>query len=321
MHLLSAIPASSTTTATTTPLTVPAPPAAAGAHDLAALRDEFERQGFVILRGAHPPAWVEHMRALYPSLRARQHAPDGNPPPAFDELLELEPQATIAAIARPEVLAVAEALMGPLLQLESVTYAGFAPDAATRADAQPRVAGWHRDLFAAFPPADGHYVPPLLFNAMIYLQDLSDENGPLRVIPGSHRRAMTIAPAQLALPHPEELVLYPKAGDAVLFHHALLHTGTPNRSLETRYFFCVTYNHCWLKHRGTYTGPACRALIEQARAAGDRRLLRLLAADDKAITRALYNHVLEPERVVWERWQAEDRAEASAVAAAHVPAG
>jgi len=288
--------------------------------DLVALRAEFERQGFVILRGAHPLAWVERMRALYPSLQARQHAPDGNPPPAFDALLEFEPEACIEAIARPAVLTVAEALMGPLLQLESATFAGFAPDAASRADPQARVSGWHRDLFAAFPPADGHYVPPLLFNAMIYLQDLSAENGPLRVIPGSHRRAMTIAPAQLALPHPEELVLYPKAGDAVLFHHALLHTGTPNRSADMRYFFCVTYNHCWLKHRSAYGGPACQALIATARAAGDRRLLRLLDADDLAIRRALYNHVLEPESVVWERWQAEDRAAARA-ASERIPAG
>ena len=310
MHLPTATPASSSSGSTP----------ASGDPDLHALRADFERQGFVILRGAHPLAWVERMRALYPSLRSRQHAPDGTPPPAFDALLELEPEACIEAIARPAVLTVAEALMGPMLQLESATYAGFAPDEAVRADPRPRVAGWHRDLFAAYPPDDGHYVPPLLFNAMVYLQDLTEENGPLRVIPGSHRRAMTIAPAQLALPHAEELVLHPRAGDAVLFHHALLHTGTPNRSREMRYFFCVTYNHCWLKHRSSYAGPACQALITRARAAGDRRLLRLLDADDKAIRRALYNHVLEPESVVWERWQAEDRAEARA-AAGLVPAG
>ncbi|MGA1160769.1 MAG: phytanoyl-CoA dioxygenase family protein, partial [Burkholderiaceae bacterium] len=36
-------------------------------------------------------------------------------------------------------------------------------------------------------------MPPLACNAITYLQDLTEEYGPLRVIPGSHRRDIGIA--------------------------------------------------------------------------------------------------------------------------------
>ena len=54
------------------------------------------------------------------------------------------------------------------------------------------VLGFHRDMFAEFPQ-EGIYHRPgdrLLFNALSYFaQDLDDEIGPLRIIPGSHMKA------------------------------------------------------------------------------------------------------------------------------------
>ena len=63
-------------------------------------------------------------------------------------------------------------------------------------------------------------------------------------------------------------------------HTSLIHSGTPNRSPEKRYFFSVYYNISWLKHTDTYTGPNCEQLKGWARNNGDHRALRLLGVDD-----------------------------------------
>ena len=274
---------------------------------------EFQNLGYTILPNAHPRRWVDAVRARFETLRHEvPHA--GDAPYFFDDFLEYEPDLGVEAMTRPVVLQVAEAIIGPQVQLESMTISGSPPDPnRTRSGTTGRVAGWHRDLFARLPVVDG-YQPPLLFNAMTYLQNLTDAVGPLRVIPGSHRRPSTVARDQLQQPHADELLLYPQAGDAVLFHHALLHSGTENTSAEYRFFYCCAYNLCWLKHRANYAGPICAALKAAAAARHDRRLLRLMDGDDRIIRRVLHNPVLEPEEQLWARWEAEDAAAAAGAA-------
>ncbi len=264
----------------------------------------FVENGWAIIPGAHDRRWIDTMRARFPVLRERQPSANGWKHFMIADVVEAEPELCIEAAMKPAVLDFAELLIGPHVQLESVTFAGFAPDPAA-ADPQ-RVSGWHRDLFACYPQ-EGHYQRPTLFNAMVYLQDLTDEIGPLRVIAGSHRRAMTVAPGSQDRRHPEEVVLYPQAGDAVVFHHALLHSGSLNRGTDTRYFFATTYNHQWMKFRANYSGPACQAVIRIARERGDRRLLRLLGVDDQLWDRA-GDWAMQPDEARWERWRAEDRA-------------
>jgi ectoine hydroxylase-related dioxygenase (phytanoyl-CoA dioxygenase family) len=288
-------------------------PAIAPATDEAVRRHvaEFVEQGYTILPAAHDAEWVRAMRAAFERIRARQPTAGGEKPIWLEHLLELEPDLVLPAITRERVLAVAEGLIGPHVQIESMTFAGLPPLPSPAPADLPELPGWHRDLFALFP--SGGYQRPWLFNAMSYLQDLTDANGPLHVIAGSHRRAVTIDERDKPRRHAEQRVLYPRAGDVVLFHHALLHTGGHNRSDETRFFVCTAYNHCWLKFRANWRGPACQAIIAHARARGDRRLLRLLGADDERVLhRALHDHVLTPEEGTWARWLAEERAAASA---------
>ena len=40
---------------------------------------------------------------------------------------------------------------------------------------------FHRDRWGRMP--NGQYERPLAFNAITYLQDLTDETGPLRIVP------------------------------------------------------------------------------------------------------------------------------------------
>jgi Phytanoyl-CoA dioxygenase (PhyH) len=84
-------------------------------------------------------------------------------------------------------------------------------------------APWHQDLQREFWPTP--------INVALYLDDVTEENGPTLVVPGTH-----------TLPHPEfdtrrqpreRLVLGP-AGTAALFYATIWHRGSPNRTASRR---------------------------------------------------------------------------------------
>ena len=262
--------------------------------------EEFKRDGFTLFPKMLNDKWVEQMRDAFEDIAGRIPTVDGQRASTFVDMLEHEPELVLQAMSNERLLDFAEMIVGPHVQLESITYRRTEPQTL---DANP-VLGFHRDMFAFFPE-DGVYHRPLLFNALSYLQDLTDESGPLRIIPGSHMRAMQMTPQEAKQPHPEEIIVYPKAGDIAVFHCSMLHSGTVNLSNDHRYLFFLTFNHAWLKHRANYQGPVSQAVIAQAKARNDRRLLRLLGVDDQFVRRANCGF-LQPDEENWQKWIAED---------------
>ena len=263
---------------------------------------EFKRDGFTLLPQMLDPAWIREMRDGFEELEGRVPNADGSRPAAITDLLEHKPEPVLRALSNERLLDFAEMLVGPHVQLESITFRRTPP----QPEQDGAALGFHRDMFAFFPE-DGVYHRPLLFNALSYLQDLTDETGPLRIIPGSHMRALRMSPEEARRPHPEEVIVYPRAGDTAVFHCSMLHSGSPNRSNDYRYLFFLTFNHSWLKHRANYRGPVSQAVIAGARARNDRRLLRLLGVDDRFVQRANCGF-LEPDEENWKRWIADDDA-------------
>jgi len=265
--------------------------------------EEFKKDGFTLFPKMLGDSWVKAMRDSFEEIADRIPKPDGSRAAAFVDVLEHKPDLVFPAITNKRLLDFTEMIVGPHVQLESVTYRRTAPQAP---DTNP-VLNFHRDMFAEFPQ-EGVYHRPLLFNALSYLQDLTDENGPLRIIPGSHMKAMALTPEERKQPHPDEVILYPKAGDVAVFHNAMVHSGTANYSKDYRYLFFLTMNHSWLKHRANYSGPISESVKAGARATGDRRLLRLLGEDENVFRRA-NSGFMQPEELMWEKWIAQDAAD------------
>ena len=263
---------------------------------------EFKRDGFTLFPQMLDPGWIREMRDGFEELEGRVPNADGSRPAAITDLLEHKPEPVLRALSNERLLDFAEMVVGPHVQLESITFRRTPP----QPEQDGAALGFHRDMFAFFPE-DGVYHRPLLFNALSYLQDLTDETGPLRIIPGSHMRALRLSPEEARRPHPEEVIVYPRAGDTAVFHCSMLHSGSPNRSNDYRYLFFLTFNHSWLKHRANYRGPVSQAVIAGARARNDRRLLRLLGVDDQFAQRANCGF-LEPDEENWKRWIADDAA-------------
>jgi hypothetical protein len=112
---------------------------------------------------------------------------------------------------------------------------------------------WHQDWWAWREPDSFAPDPPQLF-VMFYLRDVSEQDGCLRVIPGSHRRAHSlherlpeahgteIADSDVALAQHEDEVSVPvRAGDAVIGDVRLLHATHANESDDRRTLLTLWY--------------------------------------------------------------------------------
>jgi ectoine hydroxylase-related dioxygenase (phytanoyl-CoA dioxygenase family) len=141
------------------------------------------------------------------------------------------------------------------------------------------VNGWHRDRYAQVPR--GGYQNPVAITVLCYLQDMTEEFGPLRVIPGSHRTGLLIPDDERKRTHQEEKLVPLNAGDVIVFHSAMLHTGSPNMSGRERIFMGGQYNCTWMRHVDKHSGPTVQQLIREAKARNDHRTMRLFGVDEQ----------------------------------------
>ena len=97
---------------------------------------------------------------------------------------------------------------------------------------------------APFPlHQDGAYVdlPPQYVQAIVYLDDMTEHNGPIRFLAGSHQQGLiphcTEGKKHLPLdqyPIEQATPLMAKAGDLVCFSPWIVHGSMPNRSAQIR---------------------------------------------------------------------------------------
>ena len=108
---------------------------------------------------------------------------------------------------------------------------------------------WHQDS-----PYWAHFFPDVerLPNAMLSIDDATEVNGCLRVIPGSHRRGMLpglegeglLGPLFTDPAHFDESLQLPvamSAGSLIFFSPSVVHGSEPNRSSEQRKALIFTY--------------------------------------------------------------------------------
>ena len=83
-------------------------------------------------------------------------------------------------------------------------------------------------------------IPAFITTAHFYLNDMYEELGPTKVVPGSHRSGRRPEGETTWNGRGEQSVMC-KAGDVVLFRSEVWHRGTANSSDETRYLLQVHY--------------------------------------------------------------------------------
>ena len=136
------------------------------------------------------------------------------------------------AILLPRVLELVRHVLGPEIKLSSLN--------ARVADPHTKIGQpLHVDM-SALPDDHGYWV----CNTVWMLDDFTTENGPTRMVPGSHKwgqRPQEVL-ADLYAPHPAEVLLTGTAGSIAVMNAHLWHGGTANRTAAPRLamhgFYC-----------------------------------------------------------------------------------
>ena len=177
--------------------------------------------------------------------------------PAFIELLKFEP-----------VLSVARAMMGPLIRMRGLTARVSFPGA------EIQETSWHQHLRVVPQPLPPWFCQPHSIDALIYLDDLDDETGPVCVVPGSHAWLDREPPQGHYAPLPDEVVLRPPAGSVVIMHSNLWHRAMPTVARKRR-MLILGYAPVWLRKSPYGTQPE-NGLTRELLAEGDPEVEELL---------------------------------------------
>ncbi|MEM7539881.1 MAG: phytanoyl-CoA dioxygenase family protein, partial [Chloroflexota bacterium] len=153
----------------------------------------------------------------------------------------------------PPVLTRMKALLGNCIQLHSATArvtTGGAPDQ-----------DWHRDGHWPVDPEGTPYGSiPGQINCGYYLDELTMDNGPIAIVPGSHRAPFK--PPKGYPEFPDQKYVLAKPGQAVMFNGWLYHRGVANQSQESRRVCLMCYQNAWMKSRESFDGPRAKKMLE-----------------------------------------------------------
>ncbi|MEE2752357.1 MAG: phytanoyl-CoA dioxygenase family protein [Candidatus Latescibacterota bacterium] len=87
---------------------------------------------------------------------------------------------------------------------------------------------------------------PVMVRVLYYLDDLTPEVAPFRVIPRSHLSLHRDAnPYQRFASHPEEVTVTTTAGSAVFLNHKVFHGNQPNTGDRPREMLAIAYRPAW----------------------------------------------------------------------------
>ena len=166
------------------------------------------------------------------------HSPDAPALRRVASPIEVSDAYLDAMRTAPAVDAVAQ-LLGPNIEFNNSKINSKQPGAATEVK-------FHQDFM--FQPHTNEDLVAVLF----FLDEVTDENGPLEVVPGSHRGPLhshwhdgvytgAVSPDVVAAECEDTISVTGPPGTACLMHTRLLHGSAPNRSDRPRTLFISEY--------------------------------------------------------------------------------
>ncbi|WP_248920567.1 phytanoyl-CoA dioxygenase family protein [Pseudomonas entomophila] len=188
-------------------------------------RERLHRDGYALLRGAIPAAWLEGLRAVFDAgVKPSAQWPVPRGQDWRHSQLDCDP--LIQAVCRlPCVLATAGELIGERFFLAQVE------------GREPLVGGGHQQLhrdLSAQRPGD-------MVGALVYLDDYGPANGATRIVPGSHRPVPGAPPFDFG-DESRAVHVSGLAGDILVFDVDLVHAASLNTSGARRRSLLVNYS-------------------------------------------------------------------------------
>ena len=191
-------------------------------------RDELDEQGFTVFHNVIDSTWLAEMRETFERLMAEEGERAGSEVgqhPGIRRLADLVNKGSVfdQIYIHPVVLAAAYHVIKRPFKLVSLSGHDPLPGHGQQ--------GLHSDFGGPRGDGRGHQT-----NALWMLDDLTPENGPTRVVPGSHRWS-TFPKEQMAdlqAPHPQETYITGPAGSVAFFNGQIWHGSTTNRTDQMR---------------------------------------------------------------------------------------
>lgn len=142
-------------------------------------------------------------------------------------------------IAHPPMLEFLKTLFGEPVVMMDYAYARSEPGhpgISLHSDGQP----WGSKIFGF------EHSCPRLIRCLYYLDDLTPEVSPFRVVPRSHLSFHNDGNPYLRYEsHPEEQMITARAGDAVLINQNVFHGNYPNIGSNSREMLAIAYRPAW----------------------------------------------------------------------------
>ena len=198
-------------------------------------RDELDEVGYTVFHDVIDPEWLEEMRTTFERLMAEEGDRAGSEVHQFEGVRRLSDLVNKGRVfdriyTHPIVLAAAHHVIQRPFKLVSLNGHDPLPGAGQQ--------GLHSDFGGVRADGRGHQT-----NALWMLDDLTPENGPTRVVPGSHRWPYFPKDQMddLQAPHPDEVYITGPAGSVGFFNGQIWHGGTINRTADQtrRVYHCA----------------------------------------------------------------------------------
>jgi ectoine hydroxylase-related dioxygenase (phytanoyl-CoA dioxygenase family) len=198
---------------------------------------QIEVEGYVVLPDLLTAEQVASLKAETARLETR--AVDYSVHQQVRPAVQFVGGAITELIANPPTIAFLRELFGDEIVLMSYAYARSEPGhpgISLHADGQPygsQIFGYEGSC-------------PWLVRVLYYLDDLTPEISPFRVVPHSHLSMHADAnPYKRYATHPEEVMVPVKAGSAVLINHRVFHGNYPNTGGRARELLAIAYRPGW----------------------------------------------------------------------------
>ncbi|RFS84826.1 hypothetical protein D0T12_15000 [Actinomadura spongiicola] len=177
----------------------------------------------------------------------------------FHPLIRLEP-----------ALSIARTLLGPQVWIDLEARLNF----AGRSDV---AVPWHAHLPVIPDPMPALFSHPHQIHCLIYLDHVTEREGALCLLPGSHRGGDVRLPLGDQSDRPGQVELFFEPGDAVLIHAGLWHRTVPSSAdAGYRRLLLLGYVPSWLRADTGRGVPAERSLTAELARTGDAETRELL---------------------------------------------
>jgi ectoine hydroxylase-related dioxygenase (phytanoyl-CoA dioxygenase family) len=198
---------------------------------------QLEVEGYVVLPDLLSPEHITRLKAE--TVRLNTFAVDYSVHQQVKPKVQFMGGAITDLIAHPPTIAFLRELFGDEMIFMSYAYARSEPGhpgISLHTDGQP----YGSEIFGY----EGSC--PFLVRVLYYLDDLTPEVSPFRVVPRSHLSFHADAnPYKRYAAHPEEVMVTASAGSAVLINHKVFHGNFPNVGDHAREMLAIAYRPAW----------------------------------------------------------------------------